>query len=140
MDAGSHGTSFLYMPVEVAVRELDSRLLIARFAVDLGLEVVLGQRWLMNENIPRMPPGVMLFKTMTIRDAKVMRQARACGYAVAAIDEEIPGIAAQNSNLRWTSEAAIDACDIVFALGDAHREALARRFPTHQSKFLPVGN
>ena len=45
-----------------------------------GLEVVLGQKWLLQKNIGQMPPGVLLFKTLTNRDAQAMRAAHRQGW------------------------------------------------------------
>jgi len=131
---------FLYLPIEVSARELDAKLLITCFAVAFGFEVVIGNKWLMQRNIGHMPAGVMLFKTMTTRDAKAMRLAKSHGYATAAIDEEVPGVVARRSKLRWTCEEAVRTCDVIFAQGDDLREALVRRFPDYQDKYVVVGN
>jgi surface carbohydrate biosynthesis protein len=131
---------FLYLPVEVAARELDSKLLIAYFAVTAGFEVIIGQKWLMQRNLGRMPPGIMLFKTLTAVDARFMRAAHAQGHAIASIDEEIPGLIARNEGLRWVSPAAVEACDLIFALGEEHQQALLGRFPEQRDKYVTVGN
>lgn len=131
---------FLYLPIEVAARELDSRLLLAYFAVAMGFEVVVGQKWLMQRNIDRMPPGIMLCKTLTARDAKVMARARALGYRTTAIDEEMPGVVARGDNMRWVDEHAADQAELIFAVGQEHLHALLARFPQHRDKCLSTGN
>lgn len=137
---GSGTSPFLYLPVEVSARELDAKLLIAFFAVGAGYEAVLGQKWLMQRNLGRMPPGIVLFKTLTAVDAKSMRAAHAQGHRVAAIDEEIPGLIARNEGLRWVAPAAVAASDLVFAVGDEHLDALLWKFPEHRGKYAVVGN
>ena len=62
----------LYLPMEIASRELDSRLLIAALALERGYEVVLGQKWLIERNVKSMPAGIYLSKTLTQRDARTM--------------------------------------------------------------------
>ena len=47
----------LYLPMEIASRELDSRLLLAALALKRGFEVVLGQKWLIERNVGVMPPA-----------------------------------------------------------------------------------
>jgi surface carbohydrate biosynthesis protein len=131
---------YLYLPVEVSARELDAKLLITFFAVSAGYEVVFGQKWLMQRNFGRMPPGIVLFKTLTAVDAKSMRAAHAQGHRIAAIDEEIPGLIARNEGLRWVAPAAVAACDLVFAVGEEHLEALRWKFPEHAGKYAVVGN
>ncbi|MGH6929777.1 MAG: surface carbohydrate biosynthesis protein [Dongiaceae bacterium] len=137
---GPAARPFLYLPVEVAARELDAKLLITFFAVSAGYEVVLGQKWLMQRNLGRMPPGIVLFKTLTAVDAKSMRAAHAQGHRIAAIDEEIPGLIARNEGLRWVAPAAVAACDLVFAVGDEHLDALLWKFPEQRRKYAVVGN
>ena len=131
---------FLYLPVEVAARELDAKLLLAHCAAAAGFEVLLGQKWLMQRNIGRMPPGILLFKTMTAVDAAFMAAARAHGHRIAAMDEEIPGLIARNEGLRWVSPAAVEACDLVLAVGDEHLDALLWKHPEHRDKYVVVGN
>ncbi|WP_374376543.1 hypothetical protein, partial [Dongia sp.] len=82
----------LYMPMEIASRELDSRLLLATLALARGFEVVLGQKWLIERNVDDMPPGIYLSKTLTQRDARTMARAKEKGYLIAAIEEEVPGL------------------------------------------------
>jgi surface carbohydrate biosynthesis protein len=131
---------FLYLPVEVAARELDAKLLIAAFAIGAGYEVVIGQKWLMQRNFGHMPPGIVLFKTLTALDAKAMQAAHAAGHRIASIDEEIPGLIARNEGLRWVAPAAVTACDIAFAVGEEHLEALLWKLPEQREKYAVVGN
>ena len=131
---------FLYLPVEVAAREMDAKLLIAAFAVGAGYEVVIGQKWLMQRNFGRMPPGIMLFKTLTAVDAKAMQAAHAAGHRIASIDEEIPGLIARNEGLRWVAPQAVAACDLVFAVGEEHLDALLWKLPEYRDKYAVVGN
>jgi surface carbohydrate biosynthesis protein len=131
---------FLYLPVEVAARELDAKLLLAAFAVDAGYEAVIGQKWLMQRNFGRMPPGIVLFKTLTAVDARAMEAARAAGHRIASIDEEIPGLIARNEGLRWVAPAAVAASDVVFAVGEEHLEALLWKLREYRDKYAVVGN
>ena len=98
-----------YFPMEMASRELDSRLLLAAIAASHGFEVVLGQKWLIERNIEHMTPGVYLSKTLTVRDAKMLQRAKAAGYITAAIDEEIPGLIVHDRKFWWVSRDAIEA-------------------------------
>ena len=69
-------SKIIYFPMEIASRELDSRLLLAAIAASRGFEVVLGQKWLIERNIEYMTPGVYLSKTLTVRDAKMLQRAK----------------------------------------------------------------
>ena len=139
-ERGAVTNPFLYLPVEVAARELDGKLLLAAVAVGAGYEVVLGQKWLMQRNFGRMPPGIVLFKTLTAVDAKAMAAAHAAGHRIAAIDEEVPGLIARNEGLRWVAPPAVAASDLVFAVGEEHLEALLGKLPEQRAKYAAVGN
>jgi len=131
---------YLYLPVEIASRELDSRVLLALLAMRFGMEVILGRKRLLHRNLRYMPKGVVLFKTLTERDAEAMREARAVGHGVVALDEEVPGLVATQEGLKWVMPSAVAASDIILAAGDDHEAALRRKFPSDQQKFVVVGN
>ena len=124
----------LYLPMEIASRELDARLLLTVAALAQGFEVVIGQKWLIERNIRRMPPGIYLSKTMTRRDAKSIALARSQGYFTAAIDEELPGLVTRSDELRWISKEAVDATDIIFVSGDHNTRSFIGRFPEAREK------
>jgi len=130
----------LYLPMEIASRELDSRLLIAAFALERGYEVVLGQKWLMERNLKAMPPGIYLSKTLTQRDAKFSARAGALGYFVTAIDEEMPGLVVKSNELRWVSQEGVDSSNLIFIAGNNNANAMRTRFPEAAHKVQAVGN
>lgn len=131
---------FLYLPVEVAAREFESKLLLALFAVQRGFEVVFGQKRLMMRNLRHMPPGIVLFKTLTVRDGRAMERAQSHGHAVAAIDEEMLGLIAHEEELRWVSKQAVERCQRLLALSDDHAAMLEARYPESRRKISIVGN
>ncbi len=130
----------VYLPVEVAAREFESKLLLALFAVSRGFEVVFGQKRLMMRNLPYMPPGVVLFKTLTVRDGRAMERAQRHGHATAAIDEEMMGLVAKEEDFRWVAARAVERCQRLLALSDNHAAMLEARHPGVGSKVSVVGN
>lgn len=133
-------TGYLYLPMEIAVREFDSRLLIAIMAVERGMEVVLGQKWLLEENIEALPKGLWIFKTLSKRDSKRMRRAKEAGHLVASIDEEVPAMAEGSGGLLWVSQDAAELCDSIFCLGEEHAKSLAKKWPQIENKLVLTGN
>ncbi len=131
---------YLYLPIEISARELDSRLLLTAFAVSRGFDVVLGQKWLLHDNLAYMRPGVLLTKTLTASDGRFMEIAHRRGYRTASIDEEIPGLIATRQGLRWVMRKAMEASDLVFAAGEDHRDALAVKFPDCMARVTIAGN
>jgi surface carbohydrate biosynthesis protein len=70
-----------------------------------------------------------------------MQEARARGYRIAAIDEEVPGlITRQPASLRWVDREAVALCDVMFACGQEHADGMAARFPESRAKTDIVGN
>ena len=129
-----------YFPMEMASRELDSRLLLAAIAASRGFEVVLGQKWLIERNIEYMTPGVYLSKTLTVRDAKMLKRAKEAGYITAAIDEEIPGLVVHDRKFWWVSRAAIDATDLIFLPGTYNSTAFASVFGLGEGRVRRAAN
>ncbi len=140
MQAGRTIGPFLYLPIEVASRELHAKLLLAHFAVAAGFEVVVGWKRLLNRNFRYMPPGIVLFKTLTANDGVAMQEARAAGHYVAALDEEVPGLVTIRQKLRWVAAESVAACDLIFALGEEHAEALRHFHPAGAERCRVVGN
>jgi len=124
----------LYLPMEIASRELDSRLLLSVIALTHGFEVVLGQKWLIESNIRRMPAGIYLSKTMTRRDAGSLAKARARGYFTAAIDEEMPGLVTKPDELRWVAPDAVAQTEAIFIGGEGNTQSFVTRFPEAKAK------
>jgi surface carbohydrate biosynthesis protein len=138
--ANLKNTGFLYLPMEIAVRELDSRLLIALMAVERGMEVVLGQKWLMEANIAAMPRGMWIFKTLTRRDGMQMKKAKAAGHLVASLDEEVAAFGEGSGGLQGVSEEAAVACDQIYCLGAAYRDSVVKKWPALRDKLELTGN
>lgn len=130
----------LYLPMEIASRELDSRLLLAALALKRGFEVVLGQKWLIERNVDVMPPGIYLSKTLTQRDAKSLVQAKERGYLVAAIDEEMPGLVTSPDELRWIADDAVDVTDRIFISGEHNSASVRQRFPKAGARVVSALN
>ena len=131
---------FLYLPIEVASRELHAKLLLSYFAVDRGYEVVVGWKRVINKNLRAMPPGIVMFKTLTARDGAAMAKARAAGHRIAALDEEVPGLVATKQKLRWVAKESVAASDLIFAVGEDHLDALRQFHPAHADRYRVVGN
>ena len=69
-----------------------------------------------------------------------MREARAGGHRIAAIDEEVPGLVTMKQKLRWVREESVATSDFIFAVGEEHKAALLRFHPAHADKYRVVGN
>ena len=69
----------VYLLIEDAGRELDSRILIAQHLLERGAEVWIGQQLWFVRNFTALRPGVALFKGTNIAQVANMRAARLAG-------------------------------------------------------------
>ncbi len=79
----------VYILIERAERELDSKLLLALFLVKKGFHVVVGSQWALSENRDCLPTGIFLFKGMNKIHTDNMDNVRQFGHTVVAMEEEL---------------------------------------------------
>jgi surface carbohydrate biosynthesis protein len=133
-------TPTLYLSIEDAARELDSRILLASAAVQRGLSVVIGQQWLLLNNHAAMPRGLMVFKGMNARQANAMRHISASGPLTAASDEEALGLANKAYIERDINADIAGYCDLFLAQGPLHADAIASKTGARLEVIQTVGN
>jgi surface carbohydrate biosynthesis protein len=131
---------FLYMPMEIASRELDSRLLITLFAASAGLEVIIGPKWILQKNARWMPKGFWIFKTLTPGDAKAMQRIKRLGHRIGSIDEEMPGLGDGSKRLQWVDKRSVAASEAIFCLGQNHASVMTNVYPKDTEKLVITGN
>jgi surface carbohydrate biosynthesis protein len=128
------------MAIEESTRELESRLLVAGIAVEHGIAAIIGQQWLLTENLPYLPPGIVLFKGNNTIQHGFMKAARRHGHLVASIEEEALGVARASQILRLYDHDVERTCHLFLAQGEFHRETLVGRYPGAAERIVVVGN
>ena len=78
------GPSRLYVPIEIAARELDAKVLLGLAAAERGMSVILGRR--LDVDSPQFAPGVYMAKN--VRGGFILDKPATFGHAVVALDEE----------------------------------------------------
>jgi surface carbohydrate biosynthesis protein len=112
----------------------------ALYAAEIGMEVVMGQKWLLQGNAGRMPRGTWIFKTLTPGDAERMQFVQRFGHTITAIDEEMPGLGEGATKLRWVDKRCVAVCEKIFCLGEKHVEVMLKKFPEARDKLVVTGN
>src|SRR6202008_2826881 len=79
-------------------------------------------------------------KPLTVRDAKMLKRAKAAGYITAAIDEEIPGLIVHDRKFWWVSRDAVDATDLIFLPGTYNSSAFAASFGLEEGRVRRAAN
>ena len=83
----------LYLPVEIASRELPAKAQLAGEMARRGFQVVIGAAWNVFVELYRgLPPGLVFLKTLNAQDANNMHLFQQRGHIVAALNEEAFGL------------------------------------------------
>lgn len=119
----------LLIPVELQVRELDAKLLLACIAARRGFPSVIGPRREMHFYIPAFPRSIYLSKSTTKASGAVFRTLRQLGHQIVAWDEEaLVHLPPESYYQRRLSPRSIQLVNYLIAWG-ADNEALWRGYP-----------
>jgi len=130
----------LYLPSEIHNRDWDARLLIADHAAAQGFTSVVGQQWLININWTRLPPGLVLIKTVNEIQLNAATAFQSAGHLVVTMDEEAFAVAPDQGFLGILSSRLPQASTAFFANSPLHAEALLRLMPAMEGKVVSTGN
>ena len=130
----------IYISLELKVRDLDPRLLVAAEAIKRGLHVVMGQQWALSKNIFNVPPGLFLFKTVNEIQATQMIDARDAGHAVTASDEEVLACACDACFKSGMGPTAAQLLDKFFAQSEHHAQIVIDQYQEMAEKIVITGN
>lgn len=119
---------WLYLPVEVKVRDLRGKLLLACTAAEKGFKVVMGYKDDLAALCKYFPSGVFFSIGLHENYAKANRLRRSYGHMIAAIDEE--GLVTLNDALYVklrVSKATLQTTDLLFAWGARQARAVGQK-------------
>lgn len=131
---------YLHIAVEVAARELESKLLLALIANTRGFSVLVGEDNFFTRNMKKLPRGIFLDKSFTENHLrKNLAPAKRAGHIVAAIDEE--GCETRNPlHMARFNRASLDLADLILAWGDDQAAQVAKRSPANGGKIVVSGS
>lgn len=129
-----------YISLELKARDLDPRLLVAAEAVKRGLNVIIGQQWVLSKNNRSMPQGAYLFKTVNEIQAGYMTDAASAGYAITASDEEVLACACDSCFQSGMGRTAAKTLDMFFAQGQQHADTVISQYPNLSDRVRITGN
>lgn len=134
--------SYLYIPVEISAREIDSKLLIALKAVKNGFTVVLGRKAPLIKHVLRGKPGIFLSIWGAHKNFKnLYKDIKEKGHNIAAVDEEGLITLSDENYLRLKMDPkTLDYIDIFFTWGEAQNNKLILNRQSSSHKFLQAGN
>jgi len=135
----------IYLHVEVAIRELDSKLLLAVLAASKGHQVILSNMGEIINGIETgvLAPGIFHTKSLTPSRFKIDKHQKLIdnGFVVTSIDEEGGFIDNNQNDFAKTrfSEKSIHQVSAVFGWGK-DVEILKSNYPKNSSKFYKTGS
>ncbi len=136
----------IYIPIEVKIRELEGRTLLALAAAERGHQVILGSK--MDALIPavdgHLPAGVIHMKSLTPSDQMLdqLTKLKSNGHLVTSQDEE-SGLLDESyekfARIRY-SELSINKADAVFGWGEFDTASLKQVYPDFAEKMIATGS
>ena len=135
----------IYLQIEIAARELDSKLLLAVIAAANGHDVLIGERTIINTGLVNgsLLPGILYKKDITpLRGAESLNTAiKSRGSLITCTDEEATLI---DYNYDWVARArfsdeTLDQAAAVFGWGESDTETLKQIYPRHADKIHLTG-
>lgn len=132
---------WLYLPLDVKVRELDGKLFFAARAAARGWNAVIGQKRQVAAAMPFLPPGFFAGFGGQENFAKSYAQYRALGHKILILDEE--GLVTHNEDIYARTrlcDAALAQCDLFSFWGEVQRDMVLRRRPDLAGKSVVSGN
>jgi surface carbohydrate biosynthesis protein len=136
----------IYIPIEIKVRELEGKFLLALIAAERGHTVLLGDksdtRKLAVKGI--LPQGIYHNKSLTPGDGKdsSLYKIHQNGYIITSQDEE-SGLLDESyekfAKLRFSDET-ISLASKVFAWGEHDEHSLKEMYPQHKERVLSTGS
>lgn len=136
----------IYLAVEIAARELDSKLLLAAVAASRGHDVLVSDTSALIKGVQSgvLPPGIFHTKSLTPGNKKIARHQTLIenGFSITSIDEEgglIDHGYDKFAKVRY-SEETIGQASAVFGWGAEDTETLKRIYPDYSSKMHQTGS
>jgi surface carbohydrate biosynthesis protein len=136
----------IYIPIEVKVRELEGRTLLALAAAERGHRVLIGSK--SDTLVPafqgKLPPGIVHMKSLTPSEQMIdqLQQLKNKGFLVTSQDEE-SGLLDESyekfANIRYGHDS-LALADAVFGWGEFDVACLRKTYPSDASKMIPTGS
>jgi len=132
---------WLHIPIEVKVRELESRLFLACCAAERGFSVLIGPQRALQARRGVLPRGIYFEKSISINKADRLRRLKDHGHQIAVSDEE--SLSVYTFPDRWAAgrlnAETLGMTDLFLTWGERQKELLAERYPDHAAKFVATG-
>jgi len=132
---------WIYLPIEIKVREFDSKVLTACSAAEKGYSAVVGWAHAIRPLLSIWPDGVYFEKSISAHKFGLINSYRERGHRVVCLDEEGLGCHyAAFFNRERLSSKTLEITDIYFTWGDEQKDVVLSAYPEAVSKVINSGN
>jgi len=133
---------YLYIPVEIKVRELPAKMLLAAEAAKRGFTVVIGRKAEIMEIMAHVPPGIFLGSWAGENFAAAYTDLKAQGHVVAVMDEEGLVTFSDDMYVRFKlSDKTLEQIDLFFTWGEKQLSVLQKHCkPQSMPELVCSGN
>lgn len=132
---------WLYLPIELKVRELEARILMACTASENGYRVVLGHKNEIQTNLSIMPQGIFLTYGMAENLLPILENATNFGHRIIAQDEEGLVVWQHGRYQKYRiSNKTLNLIQYVFTWGDNQKQLISETFPEYSTKIITTGS
>lgn len=133
---------WVHMPVEVKVRELESRVLLTCCLVEAGYGVIIGQQSPLRRQLHRLPRGLYFDKCISPYKEDFIASRVELGYLNVSIDEE--GLAAEPQGRVYArsryAQSTIDDTEQLYVWGQLESDIITADYPSAEPKLRLTGN
>ncbi len=132
---------WLYLPIELKVRELETRILMACIAADRGYRVVLGHKNEIQTSLSIMPQGIFLTYGMAENLLPILENATNFGHRIIAQDEEGLVVWQHGRYQKYRlSNKTLNLIQYVFTWGENQKQLISETFPEYSTKIITTGS
>ncbi len=119
---------FIYLPIEMGSRELLPKLLIASFAVERGLNVLIGSQHQIAVSAATLPAGIFYSKGTNDIFVRIAQDIRPFGHLFVASEEENFGYCLDKGPLSFNSANLAEVCDLYLCLSQSEADYMHNRY------------
>jgi surface carbohydrate biosynthesis protein len=132
---------YLYLPLEIVIREHDGKAVLAHAAARAGWTVLMGPKIALYNICDQLPEGVFVIKSATPLELSQIKMLKNAGHNVCSLDEE--GVVTfkefLGNNVRYGEETVAEIDQFLF-WGEEQAKSYRDSFPQHSSKGHITGN
>ena len=133
---------WIIIPIEVKVRDCDSRLLIAYEALNNGFNVIIGDQRQIYQHIDKLPRSIYYDKSAAQNKINFYKKLTSKGFIIVSQDEE--GLSCVNNREKYLKqrvcEETLKLLKKQFTWGKTEIDVLKSRYPHYKQKFRSTGN